>query len=68
VAPSALAGIVYVGVDSAGCGVVTGTRSGRLPSLAEALRWCDELGLQVLNRDELAWQLADLEPLPVEVE
>ena len=50
---SPVAGIVYVGVDSAGCGVVTGTRSGRLPSLAEALRWCDELGLQVLNRDEV---------------
>lgn len=56
---SALAGIVYVGTDSAGNGVVMGTRSHRAPSVAEALAWCDENGLQVLNREEVQ-PLADL--------
>jgi hypothetical protein len=67
VSPSALAGIVYVGTDSAGGGVVTGTRNRRLPSLAEAISWCDENGLQILNRDELARQLADADQVDVEV-
>lgn len=52
-APSPLAGIVYVGTDAFGQGVVSGTRNNRLPSLSEAISWCDEQGLQVLNRDEL---------------
>ena len=52
-APSPLAGIVYVSPDAYGQGLVTGTRSHRAPSVAEALAWCDEHGLQVLNRDEL---------------
>ena len=58
-APSPVAGIVYVSPDGFGRWVVGGTRTHRLPSLAEALAWCDDLGLQVLNRDELARQLAE---------
>jgi hypothetical protein len=48
-----------VGTDAYGQGVVSGTRHHRLPSLAEAISWCDDQGLQILNRDELARQLAD---------
>lgn len=54
--PSPLAGIVYVSPDAYGQGIVRGTRTHRLPSVAEAITWCDEQGLQILNRDELARQ------------
>ena len=59
---SPLAGIVYVSADAYGQGIVSGTRSHRAPSVDEALRWCDELGLQVLNREEVQMQAASFKP------
>lgn len=66
IAASPLRGIAVIGTNRFGQGVVHGTRHNRLPSVDAALAWCDEQGLQVLNRPE-AQAIVDADQLLAQV-